>query len=111
MTCLISHYFSICRKEWGAEGALDYLANHRNQAASQLVEGLYREAVRFWCNQPQKDDIASVVIKSRSDRLQLTLREPWRNPEETVLKAPAGIGAASYELALISLEVPPAAGT
>jgi PAS domain S-box-containing protein len=50
-------------KEWGAKGALNYLAAHRNQAASQLVAGLYREAVRFSCNEPQKDDIASVVIK------------------------------------------------
>jgi serine phosphatase RsbU (regulator of sigma subunit) len=33
------------------------------KAASQLVEGLYREAVRFSCNEPQKDDIAAVVIK------------------------------------------------
>jgi serine phosphatase RsbU (regulator of sigma subunit) len=48
-------------KEWGAKGALDYLATHRDQAASQLVEGLYREAVRFSCNEPQKDDIAAVV--------------------------------------------------
>jgi PAS domain S-box-containing protein len=49
--------------EWGAEGALDYLATHRAHPAHQLTEGLYQEALRFSCHEPQKDDIASVIVK------------------------------------------------
>jgi phosphoserine phosphatase RsbU/P len=50
-------------KEWGAQGALDYLATHRARPAHQLAEGLYQEALRFSCHEPQKDDIASVIVK------------------------------------------------
>ncbi len=49
--------------EWGAHGALDYLVAHSHQSASQLAEGLYRQAQRFACNEPQKDDITSVIVK------------------------------------------------
>jgi sigma-B regulation protein RsbU (phosphoserine phosphatase) len=49
--------------EWGAQGALDYLAMHRSRPANQLTEGLYHEASRFSCHEPQKDDIASVIVK------------------------------------------------
>ncbi|HEY3971972.1 MAG TPA: SpoIIE family protein phosphatase [Candidatus Sulfotelmatobacter sp.] len=49
--------------EWGASGALDYLVTHRHRPAHHLVDGLYQEAVRFACHEPQKDDIASVIIK------------------------------------------------
>ena len=49
--------------EWGATGALSYLATHRHRPANQLVEGLYHEALRFTAHEPQRDDIASVIIK------------------------------------------------
>jgi serine phosphatase RsbU (regulator of sigma subunit) len=49
--------------EWSARGALSYLVTHSHQTAGQLTEGLYREAQRFACNEPQKDDITSVIIK------------------------------------------------
>jgi serine phosphatase RsbU (regulator of sigma subunit) len=49
--------------EWGATGALDYLVAHRNRPANQLVDGLYHEALRFSCHEPQRDDIASVIVK------------------------------------------------
>lgn len=49
--------------EWGATGALNYLATHRHRPANQLVEGLYHEALRFTAHEPQRDDIASVIIK------------------------------------------------
>lgn len=49
--------------EWGARGALDYLVRHRHRPAHHLVDGLYQEAVRFACYEPQKDDIASVIMK------------------------------------------------
>lgn len=50
-------------KEWGARGALDYITTHRDLMANQLVEGLYHEALRFTCHEPQKDDITSVIVK------------------------------------------------
>jgi sigma-B regulation protein RsbU (phosphoserine phosphatase) len=50
-------------REWGAEGALNYLRARRGQSASELVDGLYQQALQFTCNQPQKDDITSVIIK------------------------------------------------
>jgi PAS domain S-box-containing protein len=49
--------------EWGATGALNYLATHRHRSANQLVEGLYHEALRFAAHEPQRDDIASIIIK------------------------------------------------
>jgi serine phosphatase RsbU (regulator of sigma subunit) len=49
--------------EWGAQGALDYLVTHSHHTAGQLVEGLYRQAQRFACNEPQRDDITSVIVK------------------------------------------------
>jgi sigma-B regulation protein RsbU (phosphoserine phosphatase) len=49
--------------EWGAQGALEYLATHRARPAHQLTEGLYQEALRFSCHEAQKDDIASVIVK------------------------------------------------
>jgi sigma-B regulation protein RsbU (phosphoserine phosphatase) len=52
--------------EWSAQGALDYLVTHSHQTAGQLTEGLYRQAQRFACNEPQKDDITSVVVKVES---------------------------------------------
>ena len=45
------------------EALLDYLVTHRNRPARQLVEGLYQETLRFTCNEPQKDDITSVIVK------------------------------------------------
>jgi len=49
--------------EWGARGALNYLATHRDRSANQLVEGLYEEARGFAFNGLQQDDITSVVVK------------------------------------------------
>jgi len=49
--------------EWGAGGALAYLYSHRNRSASELVGGLYHEALQFARNEPQKDDITAVIIK------------------------------------------------
>jgi len=53
--------------EWEAKGALDYLVAHRHRPAHQLVEGLYHEALRFSCHEPQKDDITSVIVKVGPD--------------------------------------------
>ncbi len=50
-------------EEWGVEGALDYLRSCRDLTAHELVDGLYREARRYACNELQQDDITSVIIK------------------------------------------------
>jgi sigma-B regulation protein RsbU (phosphoserine phosphatase) len=50
-------------EEWGASSALHYIVTHRDRPANQLVDGLYREALRFACHEPQKDDITSVIVK------------------------------------------------
>lgn len=68
--------------EWGAKGALDYLVTHRNRPAGQLVDGLYHEVLRFTCNEPQKDDITSVIIKVEPTTSDVP-RESCRNPEGT----------------------------
>ena len=49
--------------EWGATGAVKYVAAHRDQTAKQIVDGLYHEALSFAGNEPQKDDITSVIVK------------------------------------------------
>jgi sigma-B regulation protein RsbU (phosphoserine phosphatase) len=49
---------------WGAKGVLSYLSACQNQSASELVEGLYQEARRIACNEVQKDDITSVIVKA-----------------------------------------------
>jgi serine phosphatase RsbU (regulator of sigma subunit) len=49
--------------EWEAKGALDYLVAHRNWPAHQLLEGLYQEALRYSCHEPQNDDLTSVIVK------------------------------------------------
>ncbi|MGZ4731188.1 MAG: PP2C family protein-serine/threonine phosphatase [Terriglobales bacterium] len=60
-------------KEWGSTGALNYLVTHRDRPAQQLVDGLHHEALRFTCNEPQKDDITSVILKVD---FQTTSRRP-----------------------------------
>jgi PAS domain S-box-containing protein len=49
--------------EWGGAGALEYIYKNRTHTAGQLVDGLFREARRFACNELQKDDITAVVVK------------------------------------------------
>ena len=50
-------------EEFGAQGALEYIAAHRNEPARQIADGLHLEARRFAAYEPQNDDITSVVLK------------------------------------------------
>ena len=68
-------------KEWGSTGALNYLVTHRDRPAQQLVDGLYHEALRFTCNEPQKDDITSVILKVD---FQTTSRRPCNDGRPSV---------------------------
>jgi PAS domain S-box-containing protein len=62
--------------EWGAEGALRYLVAHRNQPAQQLADDLCHEALRFTCNEPQKDDITTVIVKVEPPGPGVSARAP-----------------------------------
>ncbi len=50
-------------EEFGAQGALQFIAAHRDEPARQIADGLHLEARRFAGYEPQNDDITSVVIK------------------------------------------------
>jgi PAS domain S-box-containing protein len=49
--------------EFGARGALEYIAAHHDEPARQIADGLHLEARRFAAHEPQHDDITSVVLK------------------------------------------------
>jgi serine phosphatase RsbU (regulator of sigma subunit) len=49
--------------EWGVNGVLTYLRDHREHSAVQIERGLYQQARRFSANELQEDDITSVVFK------------------------------------------------
>jgi PAS domain S-box-containing protein len=50
-------------EEFGVQGALEYIAAHRNEPARQIADGLHLEARRFAAYEPQNDDITSIVLK------------------------------------------------
>ena len=52
-----------CGEEFGVQGALDYIAAHRDEPARQIADGLHLQARRFAGYEPQNDDITSVVLK------------------------------------------------
>jgi PAS domain S-box-containing protein len=49
--------------EFGARGALEYIAAHHAEPARQIADGLHMEARGFAAHEPQNDDITSVVLK------------------------------------------------
>ena len=51
------------RKEFGINRALDVIKCHRQDTAQHMAEFLYQEARSFSENQPQEDDITSVICK------------------------------------------------
>ena len=50
-------------EEFGVRGALDYIAAHHSESARQISDGLHLAARRFAAQEPQHDDIISIVIK------------------------------------------------
>jgi sigma-B regulation protein RsbU (phosphoserine phosphatase) len=49
--------------QFGAERALQFIRDHLEDSASELVRGVYEAARAFACGAPQHDDITSVVCK------------------------------------------------
>jgi phosphoserine phosphatase RsbU/P len=49
---------------FGTEGALEYIRAHRNESASDIVNGLYQAVRKFSDGLPQNDDITAVICKA-----------------------------------------------
>ncbi len=49
--------------EFGVNQTIDVIRQHRNQSASAIVQHIYAEVNRFCGNQPQEDDITSIICK------------------------------------------------
>lgn len=49
--------------EFGTDGVLEYVRNHRHKDARDLAEGIYRSARAFAGGEPQHDDVTNVIIK------------------------------------------------
>jgi PAS domain S-box-containing protein len=54
--------------EFGAERALEFVRDHAQNSAAELVQGIYEVARRFAGEQPQRDDITSVICKVNPSR-------------------------------------------
>lgn len=50
-------------KEYGFDQALDFIIYHKQKPSDKIVESLYQEIRSFSENQPQEDDITSVICK------------------------------------------------
>lgn len=58
--------------EFGASRAIHYVRDHRSDRAAQLVDGLYHAVRAFGIDEPQGNDITSVVLKvSRDEELDI----------------------------------------
>jgi PAS domain S-box-containing protein len=49
--------------EFGTDGILEYVREHRQDSARELAEGIYRSARAFADGEPQHDDVTNVIIK------------------------------------------------
>jgi serine phosphatase RsbU (regulator of sigma subunit) len=49
--------------EFGTDGVLEYVREHREDSARELAEGIYRSARAFADGEPQHDDVTNVIIK------------------------------------------------
>jgi PAS domain S-box-containing protein len=49
--------------EFGTDGVLEYVREHRQDSARELAEGIYRSARAFADGEPQHDDVTNVIIK------------------------------------------------
>ncbi|MGA8149430.1 MAG: SpoIIE family protein phosphatase [Terriglobales bacterium] len=52
-------------EEFGSHRVVDYVRSHRHDPAQHIANGIYHAARAYTKDQPQKDDITSVVIKMR----------------------------------------------
>jgi PAS domain S-box-containing protein len=49
--------------QFGTDGVLEYVRDHRHHSARDLAEGIYRAARAFASDEPQRDDVTDVIIK------------------------------------------------
>lgn len=49
--------------EFGTDGVLEYVRDHRHHSARDLAEGIYRATRVFAGDEPQRDDVTDVIIK------------------------------------------------
>jgi len=49
--------------EFGTDGVLEYVRDHRHDSARDLAEGIYRAARAFAGDEPQRDDVTDVIIR------------------------------------------------
>jgi serine phosphatase RsbU (regulator of sigma subunit) len=49
--------------EFGADGVLGYVRAHRQDSASELVQGIYRAARSFAGGNAQEDDVTGVIVR------------------------------------------------
>ena len=49
--------------EFGTDGVLEYVRDHRHHSARDLAAGIYRAARAFAGDEPQRDDVTDVIIK------------------------------------------------
>jgi PAS domain S-box-containing protein len=58
--------FPYGKKEFGAARALEIINRHRQASSRQILDHLYQEVRRFSRNQPQQDDMTSIICKTVS---------------------------------------------
>jgi serine phosphatase RsbU (regulator of sigma subunit) len=49
--------------EFGSDGVLEYVREHNQDSALDLVHGIYRAARSFAGDHPQQDDATGVVVR------------------------------------------------
>ncbi len=49
--------------EFGTDGVLKYVRDHRHDSVRDLAEGIYRAARAFARDEPQRDDVTDVIIR------------------------------------------------
>ncbi len=49
--------------QFGVEGVIEYLSAHRRDPARRIAEGIYETVRAFAGDEPQQDDVTSVVVK------------------------------------------------
>ncbi len=60
-----SETLSAAKKEFGCERVLDHVRAHLHDGSREIADGIYHAARTFAAEEPQRDDITSVIIKVR----------------------------------------------
>ncbi len=66
-------------QQFGAQRVLDYIRTHSHDSASNIADGVYQATRAFVKNDPQDDDITSVIIKAdrgKAGQILLNIVDP-----------------------------------